>query len=314
MFGLAELAGRHKQEAALANLEKDRAALERRLRELEKSNRDLTAQLQTQAPAPALMPAKEAGAEPRANPAAPGDASEPFRGRFDGGRFLAMLSDPEMRRLMTVQEKAALDGRFSSLFKALNLSPEALEKFKNLLVEKQSAMTDVISAARKEGMDPRSNRDEIRQLVQSTQAEIDETIRSTLGDAAFGQYKNFETTQPQRIIANQLTQRLSYSTNPLSDTQSEQLVGILAANAGGNTDGGGGFGSFRGGRPGGPASKITDVAVTQAQGILSAQQLTALRSLQAEQQAAADLARQMREAHQDSGTGTTRTTTRPSGK
>ena len=316
-FGLAELAAVRKQEAAIASLEQARAALEKRIRELEKQNRELAAQ-----PPPAVAepePMVAAGEDARGEGAPPppsgGTPGGRFGGRPDFGRFAAMLNDPEVRRLMTVQQKAALDNRYSSLFKAMNLSPQDLDKFKNLLVEKQSTIADVIGAARKEGLDPRTNRDEIRQLVQNAQAEVDTSIRSTLGDAAYDQYKSFETTQPQRNTVNQLAQRLSYSSTPLGDTQSEQLVSILAvsansANTGNNNNnGGGGNGMFRAGGFGaggtGGTAKITDAAVTQAQGFLSAQQLSALQSLQQEQQAAADLARQMREARQRNNATTT---------
>ena len=305
VFGLAELAGLNKQQTALARLEKDRAALEMRIRELEKLNRELAARLNPASTAP--DPAVAAGEGTRADPAlafGPGDMSGRFRARFDGARFTAMMGDPEVRRLLSVQQKGALDSRYAPLFKALNLNPADLEKFKNLLVEKQGAIADVVSAARKEGLDPRTNRDAIRQLVQSTQAEIDTGIRATLGDAAFAQYSSFESTQPERNVVSQLAQRLSYSTTPLSDTQSEQLVGVLSAAGGTNSGNGGvpgGPGLFRAGGlgSGGPASKITDTVVTQAQGVLSTQQLAALQSLQQEQEAAAQLARQMREARQN---------------
>src|SRR5207245_2704367 len=86
----------------------------------------------------------------------------------------------------------------------------------------------VMAAARSEGLTGRENRDQIRELVQNAQNEVDSTIRSTLGDAAFAQYQSYEATQPQRAVVSQLEQRLSYSSTPLSDTQSQQLVQILA--------------------------------------------------------------------------------------
>ncbi len=312
-FGLAELVAGRKQAAALASLEKARADLEKRIRDLEELNRELASQ---QAPvAAAGETAVVADEESRAEAppvSGQGETAGRNRGRPDFERFAAVLNDPEVRRLMTVQLKATLDSRYAALFKSMHLGPQDLENFKNLLVEKQSAIADVISAARKEGLDPRTNRDAIRQLVQSTQAEVDVSIRSTLGEAAYAQYQQFETTQPQRITVTQLGQRLSYSTSPLSDTQTEQLVGILTSTGtsgkttGGNNTGGGkstlragGFGSA------GQAAKITDATVTQAQGVLTAPQLAALRSLQQEQLAAAQLARQMSEARQRNHAATT---------
>jgi hypothetical protein len=168
-------------------------------------------------------------------------------------------------------------------------------------VEKQSAVTDVMAAARSEGLTGRENRDQIRELVQNARNEVDNTIRSTLGDAVYSQYQNYEATQPQRAVVSQLEQRLSYSATPLSDTQSQQLVQILAQSSptrdsagreygvimlGGA--GGGGVGVYSGG------PTITADAINRAQSVLSSQQLSVLQSLQQEQQANAQLRQQMR--------------------
>src|SRR5258708_19119689 len=163
---------------------------------------------------------------------------------------------------------------------------------------------DVMAAARAEGLNGRDNRDQIRQLVQDTQTEIDNTIRSTLGDAGFTQYQNYESTLPQRNVVGQLEQRLSYSSTPLTDTQSEQLVQILAQTApqGGNAGGGAtaGFVQAFAGRGGalatltGANTPITNEAITQAQTVLATQQISALQSLQQEQQASLQLMQQMR--------------------
>jgi len=102
-------------------------------------------------------------------------------------------------------------------------------------------------------------------------------------------------------VVSQLEQRLSYSSAPLSDTQSQQLVQILAATSPTHDNGGrnGALGSAMvalspGGGTffGGPA--ITADTITQAQGVLSSQQMSALQGLQQEQQAAAQLRQQMK--------------------
>ena len=218
------------------------------------------------------------------------------------GRFMAMMDNPEIQHLMSITQRAQLDGRYSALFKSLNLSPADLEKFKNLLVEKQTSLMDVMAAARSQGLTGRENRDEIRKLVQDSQTEIDSSIRASIGETAFTQYKNYEQTLPQRNLVSQLDQRLSYSNTPLTGAQSEQMVQILAQNAPATKRPveaglpvavaiGGGRTVFPGG-----GNQVTDQAVTQSQSVLSAPQVEALRQLQAEQQAQAQLAQQMRAA------------------
>ena len=302
-FGHAQLDEAKKLKQSAAAWEAERTTLQKRIWDLQKQIAELG---KRPAPAP-LVPAvgmmdPSAGGPRRG---ANGDTSR-LRGRDGPAMFGAMMANPETQKLMAVQQKAALDGRYSSLFKQLQLNPADLEKFKNLLVEKQTAVMDVMTAARAEGLTGRDNRDQIHELVQNAQNEVDNNIHSTLGDAAYAQYQGYEATAPQRAVVTQLDQRLSYSPAPLTDAQSQQLVQILAAttpaggNAGRNAGPGGMLQAFGGG-PGGVFSggaTITADAITQAQSILSAPQLSALQSLQQEQQAAAQLRQQMRAGFQ----------------
>lgn len=297
-FGIYQLNKVQKLTQNVAAWDAERAALQKKIWELQRQNGDLERRRAGSGPVAANEGESGARGAGRAN--SPGVGEPPFRARVDGGRFGAMLNNPEAQKLMAVQQKGALDSRYSSLFKQLNLSPADLEKFKNLLVEKQSAVMDVMAAARSEGLTGRENRDQIRELVQNAQNEVDNTIRSTLGDAAYSQYQNYEATQPQRAVVSQLEQRLSYSPTPLTDTQSQQLVQILAQTSPTTTNEGNGgrplvaLGSAGGGGMffGGPT--ITADAVNRAQGVLTPEQLTALQSLQQEQQASALLRQQMR--------------------
>lgn len=219
------------------------------------------------------------------------------RGPNRANEFMALMDKPEMQRLVALERKGALDARFAPLFKNLNLTPEQLDKFKNLLVEKQTSMMDVLAAAREQGINPRTDPAAFRQMVTDAQNEIDSSIKSTLGDAAFAQYQGFEQTQPQRNTVSQLEQRLSYSSTPLTASQSDQLVSILAANTPATTENNPLRAAFGGGGPmgGGGGTKITDATIAAAQGVLTAPQVTALQQLQQEQQAQAELAKTMRE-------------------
>lgn len=219
--------------------------------------------------------------------------------------FAAMMDRPEIQRLMALQQKAALDAKYASLFKSLNLTPEQLEKFKNLLVEKSTAVMDVMAAAREQGTNPRTDRDTFRKLVADAQADVDASIRATLGETAYSQYKDYEQTQPQRVVVDQLAQRLSYSTTPLSADQSAQLVKILETTS--EVKAGGGNRVFVAGPGGGPLGfsggggvQVTDATINQALGVLAAPQVDALKQLQQEQQAQAQLSAAMRKQFQES--------------
>ena len=232
------------------------------------------------------------------------------RGGFGrrGGRgaiFRELMDRPEMQKLMAIQQKARLDERYAGLFKSLALTPEQLDKFKNLLVEKRTSMMDVLSAARDQGVNPRSDPEAFRTLVSNAQAEIDNNIRSVLGDTGFAQYQNYEQTLPQRNVVDQLQQRLSYTSTPLTDSQANQMVQLLAANAPQRTNTNG-FGQFFGA---GPSTRINETDVNQSVGVLAGPQIDALKELQQEQQAQAQFNAAIRNQFQNQRTNNTGTTT-----
>ena len=256
---------------------------------------------------------KDEGADGDQVATAGGDGQGQGRRRGPGpnmaANFMAMMEKPEIQKLMAQQQRGALDGHYAALFKSLNLSPEQLEKFKNLLVEKQTAIADVLAAARAQGLDPRTDPQEFRKLISETQGDIDANIKSTLGDAGYAQYQQYQQTLPQRNVVSQLEQSLSYTNTPLTSAQSDQLLQILANNSPAASPGANnrqavvtGFGI---GGATGPSARVTDTAIAQAQGLLAPAQLQALQQIQQTQQAQAQLALAMRNQF---GGGQTRTT------
>jgi len=205
------------------------------------------------------------------------------RQRNNRPNFAALMANPEFTQALSLQQRAALDNRYAGLFKQLNLPPDQLEKFKSMLIERQNARMDVMTAVRENGLNPRENRDEINKLVSQAQSEVDANIKTTLGEGVYNQYQHYDATQPQRAVVSQLDQRLSYSATPLNSTQSNFLVNALAASSTtetGGDQGGGGPGNWGGNRGGPP---ITDAVIQQAQSVLTPDQLAALKQLQAEQ-------------------------------
>lgn len=291
----------------------ERSDLQKRLWAAEKRAKDLADQL-----AAARTRGDEAVDE-NTDSANPDNANRGNRGNRGpggpggrGGDIMAAMQKPEIQRLLATQQKAQLDARYASLFKSLNLTPAQLEKFKNLLVERQTSMMDVMTAAREQGINPRTDPKGFQQLLASTQGEIDASIKAAIGDDAFNKYKNFDQTAPQRGTTDQLSQRLSYSATPLTADQSAAMLKILSqtapvrtaptggatitssvtvvaeAGAGGGRGGPGGMNfiaGIGGGAMGSPSAPITDATINMAQGVLSGPQLEALKQLQAEQQA-----------------------------
>jgi len=318
--GGAALAWRQYQElvqlraSSLGNDE--RADLQKRLWDSEKRRHELEAALKERTAGPAVAAADTTGPDD----GAPGRRGGPNRGNM-GANFMAMMDKPEIQKLMAIQQKAALDANYAALFKNLNLSPAQLEQFKSLLVEKQTAVTDALAAARAQGINPRTDPEDFQKLVTDAQAEADASIKSALGDAAYAQYQQYQQTMPQRNVVNQLAQSLSYTSTPLTSDQSEQMVQILAANtppsasSGGNgirttiaAAFGGGFGAAQVNTP------ITNDAITQAATVLAPAQVLALQQLQAAQQAQAQLQAAMRNQFRPAANPATSTSPPPATK
>ena len=279
------------------------ADLQKRLNAAENQNRSLAAELDVRREA-----AAEAGAQPVATTR---DSTQ--NGRGPRGNMAAIMDRPEMQRLRTLQQRAALDTRFAPLFKSLNLAPEKLSQFKNLLAERESTMQDVMMAARDQGVDPRSDPEGFRKLVTAAQAEINSQLKSVLGDDGYAQYEQYAQTQPQRATVDQLRTSLSYTSEPLTATQATQLLQILATTAPTPQNGAAAAGpppDMGGGRgPGGPmggggGAPITTEAIAQAQTVLSNTQLVALQQMQSLQQAQQQAMQAMRNSGEGAITGT----------
>jgi hypothetical protein len=212
-----------------------------------------------------------------------------------------MADMPEFQKLLALEQRGKVDAKYADLFKRLKLTPDELSRLQNLLAEKQSAYADAIIAARGQGLTGKEARDLANAVANATQKDLNNSIKSLLGPQRYGQYQNFEQTQPQRELVSQLAQRLSYTSAPLSPRQQEQLVQTLAAAVAPNpTKIPGAFvdtkkvaqpiapltGALAGlGIASAASAPVTTAAISQSQKFLSPQQVAALQRVQQEQRA-----------------------------
>ena len=285
------------EHAGLADAE--RAGLRQRLWAAEKLKNSLAAELASLRASPGRARAQDGPPAGDDGPPGMGPRGDGFRGR--GAAFAALRNDPEFVKLMTLQQKAGLDAHYAQLFKSLgqNLTPAQLDQFKNLLAEKQMAAMDVMTTAREQGLNPRDpdSREQIDQLMKQTQSQVDSQIQQTLSPSDFAQYQAYEQTMPERNTVNQLAQSLSYTGTPLQDSQLQQLIAVLAANAPASGQAGPGMGALLG-RP----AIITDADITAATPFLNPDQIKSMQQLQATQQAQ----RQMWQLMRNGGAATPR--------
>jgi hypothetical protein len=207
--------------------------------------------------------------------------------------IFSRMDDPEVRRLMDIQQKASLGRRYAAFFRTLNLPPDQLDHLKDLLLEKQSVQLDVLMAASQQGINPMQNPDEFKKMVSDNQAEVDAKIQADLGDGQYAQFQNYQNTQAQRGVVNQLRSDLSFTDAPLSGPQADQLVQIMAQTAPAKTSANGLGGGADAPGGGGPSSVITDATIALSQSVLAPGQVDALRQIQQQQQASAQLQKLM---------------------
>jgi hypothetical protein len=231
---------------------------------------------------------KKTAASKAKPPEAPPDAP---RVQMPSGTALRnLMQSPQAAQLIASQQRAMVESRYAPLFKSLDLPPDQLARFKNLLVEKQNAARDVMTVAREQGLDMRNSADrsEIQQLIQQAQADVDNSIASVIGADKLAQYQSYDQTAPQRAVVNQVAQRLSYTSESLTPAQNDQLVALLAQSAPAPGNGGpnrtfvfnaGGLGPMTIGQ----GVPITNDVINAAQSFLSPGQVDILRQMQAEQ-------------------------------
>ena len=325
----------------------EREDLQQRITDLERMNRDLQLQLAALRGDSAESLIAEATGEnspsERSGRERGRGGDGPGRGGFDVMRqqqtaLRELMAKPEVQAMISLQQKAGIEARYGALFKNLNLTPEQSEKLKTLLADRGNTRRDVEEVARAQGIDPRQNPDAYRKLFTDAQNELNNSIRSVIGDHGFAQLQNYEQTMPQRNVVENLQQRLASTNTPLSAAQAEQLVQILAVNAPPRTTtstnttssdrspsgragpgfgppgGPGGFdmGRIMGGGPGGPPTPtavVTPGAVAQAQTVLAPPQVAALQKIQQQQQTQ----QQLQQLIRDTITANTPTNTKSGG-
>ena len=235
---------------------------------------------------PAEIPAAEIpfpGAEDnRGGPGGPGGPGG--RGGRFGAQMAELMKDPEFAAAMKVEQEARIEQRYGALFKQLNLPANQLASLKTFLAERENANREVWASAAAQGLNPRENRDQLRQLAADLQAEVDNNIKTTLGESVLNAISTYNDTAPQRATVNDLSQKLTISGQPLNDAQAQMMTRILAET----------------GQQAGRNTLVTDNTIARAQGVLMPSQVEALKKLQTEQQAQQLLQAKMRAAREQS--------------
>jgi hypothetical protein len=236
----------------------ERARLQKAAWDNAKKVHELQAQLSSRAAASAGVALARASDRAGGDNRTLGDAAAEWLNRMD---------DPEIRRLMDLQQTANIRRQYSAFIKSAHLTTDQTAQFTRLMIERQNAANDVLIAATHQGMNPLQDPEEFRQIVRDAQNAVDGQIQSALGADSYSQFQSFQQAQGQLGVVNQLQQDLSLTETPLTDAQRSQMAQIMSQT---NANGG---------------SSITDDTLAKAQAILTPAQMQALQNLQQLQQA-----------------------------
>ena len=140
-----------------------------------------------------------------------------------GGALSAMMDDPAMKEMMQKQQLSMIKSQYAPLIKSLNLSPDAADKFIQLLADNALKGMDRGMAYLKGDLDPAA----IRQAQLADKNELDGQLQSLLGTDGYTQYQQFAEEVPARTMLTLLKGQMG--DNPLTDDQSAKLLDLMKA-------------------------------------------------------------------------------------
>lgn len=175
------------------------------------------------APAPAEVQAQPVKAPRSETPITPPAAAN----NNPMAAVMALLSNPIFQKQTELLAKIRLDAQYSALFKGLSLSPPQVEQLKALLVEKQMVGFDSMAVAQQHGINATSDPQGFFRAVADAENTVDAQISALLGANGFKRFQDYLETVPARNTAHLLSQALSYTATPLTESQSDAVVQAL---------------------------------------------------------------------------------------
>jgi CRISPR/Cas system-associated endoribonuclease Cas2 len=163
---------------------------------------------------PTEMKPQVAAAVPKAESAP--DKEAPMAG------LAKMLKNPGMKDMIRAQQKGQMDMTYGPLFKYLQISEQGLEKFKNLLLDRQMALVDS-SMNLMSGEATKEEKKAAGEAIKELTAAYDAQVKELLGDENYGVFKSYEETQAERMQVSLFKGALA-AADQLSDEQEDGLI------------------------------------------------------------------------------------------
>jgi|GEM_PF-2053748 len=128
--------------------------------------------------------------------------------------------DPSYKKSM----KNSLEIQYGDLFKKLNLPPEKLDKFKDLLVEEMAAQQDIwLEMGADYNTLSKEQRDELNKRFEALNKKYESQKADLLGENDYEEYKEYSETLSERYNVTNFMESLG-SGEKLTETQKEGLI------------------------------------------------------------------------------------------
>lgn len=204
--------------------QKDRVRdLETAKQHLNQQRSDLLDQAEQQA---AELSRQIAAAPPRALTPGAGasQSSEPTPGGLVGQVLSKMLSDPQTKDFLREQQRMMLDQMYGPLVKKMGLTPEEGKSFTDLMLD--TAMKGTERASSLLGASSTNRTAALAQLAAENAAKQTQ-LKELLGETRYAQYKDYQETAGERMQLNLFRQQFGAEALPLTEDQTEQLLGFM---------------------------------------------------------------------------------------
>jgi hypothetical protein len=167
-----------------------------------------------------LTTAQRQWAEYEARDAEEKKASEELEKRSREAQKKSM-QDPSYRK----EAKNSLASQYGDLFKKLNLSPENLDKLKDLMVDESMASQELYMTIQTDGNTTLSEKqlEELERRSQAVYDEYESKRKELLGDEGYEDFKEYQASMFERFQINTFMQSLG-SGEGLTDDQKEDLI------------------------------------------------------------------------------------------
>lgn len=149
---------------------------------------------------------------------APGTQGTGAKGPDFVGRLAEMMQSPDMQEAIRAQQKLMLPMLYGALFKRLGLDAEALDRLKEMLLDRQMAAVAMMGKGDKPA--------QMAAFAEARKAS-DAALKELLGGEQFAVFQDYEATVGERLALGQLNQQLADKDIPLDDVQQEELVTLM---------------------------------------------------------------------------------------